>query len=371
MRVSDKMAFDQVNRNISKNRSEMADFQNQAATQKRVTKPSDDPVAAARVLSSRIEVKGADQYLKNIDYARSFLEFTDQSLDELTSHLVRAKELLLSQASDASANRESRNVVAEELGQIYRQTVQIGNRKLGERFIFGGFKTTQKPFKFNGAYGGDQGEMMVNIDKSSFVPMNIPGNAVFRGEGVSRDSVTYKSTEQANTAEELRNQLSAVRKKTNSKGQGLQEEEAVQGSPPVALRGPASLDSNSSTVPENTRSAFNEEYGTNLFSVLRRIEVALKTDDKAGIQDALEPLDAAIAQVVRTRSQIGSRVMVLDSSRDTLLKSRVDSKSLISQLEDVDSFQVISDINKTESTLEATLATSGKMIQKSLMDFVR
>src|SRR5690554_6937308 len=100
MRIADKMQFDQVNGNISKNRSQMAELQNQAATQKRVTKPSDDPLAASRVLSNRVDLSGNKQYSKNLNYARSFLEFTDQSLGEATEYLMRIKELALSQSSD-------------------------------------------------------------------------------------------------------------------------------------------------------------------------------------------------------------------------------------------------------------------------------
>ena len=49
MRIADKMQFSQINQNVQKNRAEMSDLQNQAATQKRITKPSDDPLAASRV----------------------------------------------------------------------------------------------------------------------------------------------------------------------------------------------------------------------------------------------------------------------------------------------------------------------------------
>ena len=72
MRVSDKMRIDQVNKNINKNRTEMSDLQSQAATLKRVTKPSDDAIAAARVLAARVEDKGFGQFIKNIFNAKSF-----------------------------------------------------------------------------------------------------------------------------------------------------------------------------------------------------------------------------------------------------------------------------------------------------------
>jgi flagellar hook-associated protein 3 FlgL len=105
--------------------------------------------------------------------------------------------------------------------------------------------------------------------------------------------------------------------------------------------------------------------------MVKSIEMALRTDDKATLQSSLENIDEALSQVILARSQVGSRSMVLNNSLETLQKGKVDAQAQISNLEDADAFKVISDINKTESTLQATLATSGKMMQSSLMDFIR
>lgn len=368
MRVADKMNFEQVNTNLSKNRSEMAHLQNQAATQKRVTKPSDDPVAASRVLASRVELSGTTQYLKNLDFARSFLEATDESLGELTDQLIRAKELALSQANDAGSNEQSRDVVATEMEQIYNQMVQIGNRQHGDRYIFSGFKTTTSPFDIEGDYFGDLGEMMIHVDKGAFLPMNLPGAKVFLGEGLSKDGITHGTVQQARTIEEF-----------------LQQEK-VPSQPKVEVRGPASLTKSSEAPKSKEHLIRNSETGearsagidstlpqngVNLFSVVSNLTTALRANDKGAIQDALDFLDAATSQVVMARSQVGSRVMTLNSSMETLQKSKVDSNGFISQMEDADAFEVVSDMNKTESTLKATLATSGKLIQPSLLDFLR
>ena len=61
MRVADKMNHSQVVGNLQKNRSELSKFQNQAALQKRITKPSDDPLGAARILEARTELQGFEQ----------------------------------------------------------------------------------------------------------------------------------------------------------------------------------------------------------------------------------------------------------------------------------------------------------------------
>lgn len=354
MRIADKMAYEQVKTNIGKNRSTMAELQNQAATQKRVTKPSDDPLAASRVLGNRIDLQGNRQFSKSLNYAKSFIEFSDQSLGELTEVIARAKELAIGQSNDASANEESRHVVATEVEQLYNQMVNIGNRKLGDRFIFGGFKTQQAPFTVEGKYSGDPGEMMIHIDKETFVPMNIPGGRVFLGAGLTANGGTKPTELQPQTIEEL-----------------LQHK-AKQGEMPqgAELRAPASAAPGTglpvSDAPEEVQSG-----GVNLFNVIKELETALRTNDKEGVQSTLDSLDSAMQQVVLTRSQVGSRATILDQYFQTLEKSKVDNQVNISQLEDADVYSTVSDITKTEATLQATLETSGKLIQPSLMSFLR
>nr|WP_295905422.1 flagellar hook-associated protein FlgL [uncultured Bdellovibrio sp.] len=360
MRIADKMAFNQVNQNLSKNRSDMADLQNQAATQKRITKPSDDPLASARVLAARTEERGNTQFIKNINNARSFLEFSDQSLGELSEILVRAKELAISQSNDASGNAESRMVTASEVEQIYNQAVQIGNRKLGERYIFGGYKTQTMPFSQAGEYFGDDGDMKIQTHKDSFVAMNIPGNKVFLGKGLGGDGIVRARYEAPTNVEQLKEfQQEEVQRKE-------QNQELEQNY--LETRGPASERRNSRMDKQDPVTG---GAGINLFTTLRNLEVSLRTNDKDCIQETLDTLDQAISQVVLARSEVGSRIMSVNNTMDSLQKAVVDNKVTASELEDADAFQVISDINKTDSTLKATLETSGKLIQPSLLDFLR
>jgi flagellar hook-associated protein 3 FlgL len=361
MRVADKMAFDQVNRNIARNRSEMAGLQNQAATQKRVTKPSDDPVAASRVLFSKTELKSGEQFIKNLNYARSFLDFTDQSLSELTEVLMRAKELALSQSSDGSSNAQTKIAVAAEIGQLRDQSVQIGNRKLGERFIFGGFKTTTKPFDEGGEYLGDSGEMRIHIDKETFLSMNLPGDVIFLGSGLSKDGQTFASEKQPMSVVELKAQQ-------GQQAPPEQQEQQPEQRGPASLRPPVTAPT---TAPAEREAASLEATdGVNVFSTLKKLEVALRAGDKFAVQESLDRIDDALQQVILTRTTLGSRVTTIDQTLNSFHSTGVDTKSTISQLEDADVFQVISDMNKTEGALQATLQTSGKMIQKSLMDFI-
>ncbi len=348
MRVADKMNHTQVVSNLNKNRSELSRFQNQAALQKRITKPSDDPLGAARILESRTELQGFDQFEKNIISTKGFVEFSEQSLGEMGDLLIRAKELAVQQASDGASGPETRRMVGMEMRQIFEQMVNVGNRKFGDRYLFGGYKTTQAPFDMKGNYYGDDAEIEVPIDKDAKMTMNIPGSKVFLGKRVN-DPVT--STREIDPS--LREDDSPV-------------------TPPPEMRGPASTLSGSLVDdPTINSQGYWGPKSVNIFSTIRALEIGLNTNDKHVIQNSLDFLDDALSQVNLARADLGSRISVLNTGLDTIQKLQVDSKIMESQIEDVDMYELVNNLNRTQNQLEASLATSGKMIQNSLLDFLR
>lgn len=358
MRVSDSMNYNKTTAALSKNRSEMSELQTQAASQKRVNKPSDDPVGTTQLLSSRTDAKGIDQYLKNLDFAQSFLNFTDQSLDEVTGALVRAKELTLSQANDPSSSDITRKAVATEIRQLYNQTLQVANRKMGNRYIFGGYGTSDTPFKNDGAYKGDRGEIMIEINKGSYIAMNMPGDVVFLGRDAKSTGVL--NSVPANPGELNDTQMNEIQKRDENPEQ------------PGSIRSPASM---SNSAAANKESDFgNMELfldGENVFKVLANLETGLVSNDKASIQDSIEKIDTAMDQIIHARAKVGSRVMNLTNTVDSLQKASVDEKAKQSNIEDVDTYEIFSNLSQNESTLKATMATSAKILQPSLLDFLR
>ncbi len=359
------MNIDQVNSTLGKNRSDMAELQNKAATQKKLTKPSDDPLASTRVLQARTDIESGKQFLKSASQAKNFLEFSDQSLGELAEIFMRAKELAISQSNDASASESTRQVAATEIEQLFAQTVQVGNRKQGDRFLFGGFRTTRPPFDANGNYKGDSGEMKITVNKEATIAMNMPGDRIFLGKSVQTPSSTQPP---------------------DGGGEPKLDPQPTHGNDPavrpVYTRGPASRFAVQPNEPIQTQSVDGDNEpnnlgeswktkGTNVFKVLTDLEIGLRANDKETVQESLDRIDEALAQVVIARSTLGARAQTLNSAIESLQKGQVDAKTLKSNLEDADTFELVSDINKTESTLKASLQTSGKLIQPSLLDFLR
>ncbi len=364
MRIADKMALNQVQASLSKNRTDMHNLQEQSSTQRRINKPSDDPLAATRVLSAKTEEKTQKQFIKSLQFAKDFLNFTDQSLGEVGEIMSRAKELALNQANEASSNEDTRRVVATEVEQLLMQTVQVANRKLGDRYIFGGFRTNQTPFLKDGSYQGDDGEIKIQVNKEAYIAMNLPGNKVFLGEGGNEGSVddldVPRSSEQLEQFK-VQDQKEEERKANLTPlAQVYSRNSATRGI--ASVPGPAEDGDNSKSMTVQ---------GANLFDVLQQLVISLKTDNKAGIQSSLDQLDQAFNQVTITRAQVGARVMALNNTLDSLQKGVVDSKTTASQLEDADVFQLVSDINRADTALKATLETSGRLIQPSLLDFLK
>lgn len=363
MRVTDRMGIEQTNRNLQKNRADMSDLQTQAATQKKVNKPSDDPIAAARILATRTDERGSQQFLKNIHMARSFLEFSDQSLSELTEVLNRVKELAIQQANDAGTSDTTRKVVAEEVGQIFGQIVQIGNRKLGERYIFGGFQTVKAPFDLEGNYKGDNGNMQIHINKDAFMSMNVPGDQVFQGKDISDDGLIRMPKDVPRDVPDLQAHQRDI---VDEELRKMDREE----NPDIQLRGPASDASRGHAFVE-ARASESDERGVNILRSVKDFEIALRTGDKLEIQNAIDSVDRAMGQVVRARSQVGARIQTLNHTDDSLRKAIVENKAANSHFEDADLLAVVSDINKTDTAFKATLDTSARLVQRSLLDFLK
>jgi flagellar hook-associated protein 3 FlgL len=354
------MNYNQVKTSIEKNRSEVADLQNQASTMKRITKPSDDPIGTARTLAIRTDKVGTEQFLKNIDQAKTFLNFTESSLGDLSEIFMRAKELAISQASDASSNAVTRMATSTEIDQMYKDVVGISNRRFGERYLFGGYKTTQSPFDGDGNYKGDDGSMRVEVNKGTYTPMNMPGSRVFLGKNYALGLVP-----------ENKRGATTPHYPASPSLEGEKQQE------PIDVRNPASVERgfDENKNPEASQFTNSEAQlgaqGENLFNVLRTLSNGLRANDTVAVQETLERIDSALDQVVTLRSQVGSRLNSLSTTAESLAKSKVDNSALLSSIEDADAFEVFTDITKDENTLKATLQTSGKLIQPSLLDFLR
>lgn len=322
MRVGENTTLNTVRDSLARSRLRMNELQKQNATLKRVNAPSDDPVGNVKLMSIRNESLDNEQFEKNANLAKTFLNYTDSSLEEITNLLGRAKELAIGQASSAANGAESRMMVAEEVRNILNEVTAIANRRLGDRHIFGGYKTHSQPFDDNLQYRGDDGNIMVEVQKDVFIGMNIPGREIFLG---------------------------AKQQPKPAVG-----EEGGEAQPELAMKRPTTHMS-----------------GENLFDTLEALRVGLMTNDVDQIRSTLEPLDRISNRVITTRAQVGARTAGIDNAIANMGKKNVFNAELQSGIEDADVIQVVSDMAREESVLRASLQASNKLIQPTLLEFLK
>ena len=335
MRVGENSTLNTVRDSLNKSRLRMADLQKQNATMKRVNNPSDDPVGNVKLMTIKGETLDNAQFERNSNLAKTFLNYTDTSLEEVTNLIVRAKELALGQASSAANGAESRVMVAEEIKNIQADMGAISNRKLGDRYIFAGYRTSTQPFDENGQYHGDDGKIMVEVQKDVFVGMNLPGKDVFFA------------------GPKTRNPHLGI----NPAGQS-----ALPGRNPAAdgqPDGPQPLAPGARNPQED------------IFGALDALRVGLMTNDVDMIRSTLEPLDAIRDRVITMRAQVGARMSGIDNAIANMGKKNVFNSELQSNIEDADIIQVVSDMAREETVLKASLQASNKLIQPTLLEFLR
>ena len=84
MRITNQMMVNSSISNIQGNKSQLNDLSTQLSTQKKINKPSDDPIIAIRALRLRSSLDEVTQYLgKNIPDASSWLSVTHDALDRI------------------------------------------------------------------------------------------------------------------------------------------------------------------------------------------------------------------------------------------------------------------------------------------------
>lgn len=140
MRISDSTNFGVVRDSITRSRGRMENLQMETATMKKLNRPSDDPVGSAKVLEVRTDKVNNEQYQINAKLAQAFLDNTDHALEDLSEIMMRAKEIAVGQSSNASSSPESRYGVAEEVNQLFLRAVTTANRRVGDRYVFGGIQ---------------------------------------------------------------------------------------------------------------------------------------------------------------------------------------------------------------------------------------
>jgi flagellar hook-associated protein 3 FlgL len=303
------MMSSQLLLNLNRNARTMNDTQLQLATGRKINKPSDDPVGITYSLRYRAELSSNEQYQKNVDGALSLLEFNDTVMTQAGDVVQRLRELTV-QGANGTNPQAALDSINIEVKQLKEQLVDIANSQFNGKYIFNGQQYDEKPYDFvSGADG---------------LPDTAGAALVTTDAGLVNYTV----------------------------GENVQIAVNITGN-----------DVFGGTDPVNDKD--------NIFRVIDRISSALASGDTSGVSSELSNLDARIDTMLSVQAGVGAKTNRIELMQNRLSDLEVNLTDLQAKTEDGDYAELLMQSKIQENIYNASLSVGAKIIQQTLVDFIR
>jgi flagellar hook-associated protein 3 FlgL len=191
--------------NINTNKIYQDKLSNQMSTQKKVNRPSDDPVVAIRALRLRSSVTEITQYYdKNIPDAESWLSVTEDGLKNL-SEIVTNMITQCNKAANSYLDSSNRQIILEQLKALGDEVYSTGDADYAGRYVFTGYRT-DTPLSFQ-----------TNEDKKYSITEQLHTDAldtvtsVTMGKLLELNSSNFDSADMSNVTEQSVDSVTAYR----------------------------------------------------------------------------------------------------------------------------------------------------------------
>ncbi|WP_170008234.1 flagellar hook-associated protein FlgL [Bacillus fonticola] len=112
-------------------------------------------------------------------------------------------------------------------------------------------------------------------------------------------------------------------------------------------------------------------FSSEMFQTLQNIEDTLNGAEDLDMDELLSDLDGNIETMSAERSELGARYNRLEMIETRIDQQEVMSSRVLSENEDIDIERVITDLKTQESVHRAALGVGARIIQPTLLDFLR
>lgn len=400
IRISSQQIFSGGISRLQELNSSLNQTQEQISTGKRVNQPSDDPVAAARILKLDQELSRIETYQRNAGLAENRLQQEESTLASSVDIVQRVRELTV-QAGNGSLSANDRKSISSELKERLGQLADIANtRDASGEYIFSGFQGTTAAFAKDASgswvYQGDEGQRVLEIDDGVTVPISDHGKGIYSsipraafGESdpgnapdaridgiqvvddgafsaVSPDDITITVDTTAGT-------ISAVNSRT---GAPLTTPTIPYTSgESFEIAGVQATITDAGDGDEFTIRAGEKQ---SVFATIENLIDGLDNIDKGSpagqaayddlIAASLQNLDNAQESIVQKQTELGGRLNAVESTKSFLEDSSVYSEEIRSELRDVDYAEAISNLSFQSFVLQAAQQSFAQVSRLSLFD---
>ncbi|MBU9721728.1 MULTISPECIES: flagellar hook-associated protein FlgL [Bacillaceae] len=389
MRVTQSMLTQNSLGYLSQSFKTLQTLQDQLATGKKISRASQDPVVAMNGMRYRTQVTEVQQFNRNLSEVYNWMDNADATLDEATQAVQRVRELAVQAANDTYEETQRANI-AKEVRQLREHLESLANTKSNNKYIFNGTNTTQAPVtsaNFNVGFAGVAGELN-----------GLPDGAIERGATAhvlthnserfvlaekQGDQFTYQRVD-PNTGELDPNKTITITApgednqeillNANGETEELQDRQVI-----VSMNNAVSTNGQTVniellkgvTIPVNIRP--ENVFSTDFFGDLIQLERALEDPNTSAeeLTKMIGNMDRQMEKIVNERAELGARYNRVEMIDQRVQQQEVIARRTMSNNEDADIEKVITELLSAENIHRAALSSTSRILQPTLMDFLR
>ena len=141
MRITNKIIQNNSLNNINVNKTLEDQLSTMLSSNKKIVRPSDDPIIALRSLRLRTSVNQVTQYVeKNVEDAKSWLTVTEDAIKTLSEIITDVRKQYVKGTSD-TLKAEDRTIITSNLEALAAELYNTGNADFAGRSVFTGVRT--------------------------------------------------------------------------------------------------------------------------------------------------------------------------------------------------------------------------------------
>ncbi len=375
MRITNDVLKSTILRNVDLSRKRMMESQTQIATSKKINKPSDDPIGIAKALALRTSLDDIEQFRKNLTDGVNFLTATESALTAINDMLGELNSLTIRGADD-SLGEKGRRSLASQVDNFIDQLVTVSNTRFKGSSIFGGTQTDTPPYTASKEITDETFTASLDtpvllahprIDEDPQDPVVVTdstGTVTFIPEvdytiDYENGTITALSSGALTNGVEYKISYRTVRTSAV-----IENPEDITGSVNREIE-------EGVVVPVNVsgREVFSKD--VDIFGSLIQLRDALERGDTATISSSIDKIDSSLDQVLGVLGDVGARINRLNFTDQRLEDEILRTSFTLSKIEDTNIAEAILNFETEKSALEAALAAGARIIQPSLINFLR
>ena len=376
MRVTNSMLVNNLMRNLNSNFNKVDKLQNMMASGRKFAHISDDPIALIYSQAARNKLARLEHYQTTIGAAKNWLEQAETGMMELQQIMADAYVQCVDATHDGKTDGDKQNI-AQVIGQLREHFVDTLNAAFGDKFLYAAYNTPGDPASGFGAEGIKSftvvdGKLHFNgFDLSKFDGMpadllNVDISGLSHADavtaidslGVSLGSLTHDDIIMLHR---LKNEVLSF-----DVGPGINMSVTMNGIDMVLF---TNINDNGDVVVRNAFNVLTDLYnGTNGDPTAIPPTTPLHA---AELTKIIKPLQDAQNHLLTKTAVIGGRTKRLELLEARYEQDAINYQQMMSDAEDVDMAEVIMRLRIAESVMQSAMSAGARIIQPSLMDFLR